>query len=686
MTAVNRRRFLQITGGATAATSLPMLTASIARAAAVSPNRRTGTIKDIEHVVILMQENRSFDHYFGTLKGVRGFGDPRPAKLPDGKAVWRQADAAGHEVLPWHPDGVPDLGLKFLDGLDHSWNGGHQAWNHGKYDQWIPAKGPGTMAYFERRDIAFHFALADAFTICDAYHCSLMTSTDPNRYYLWTGFTGNDGKAGGPVLNNAEAGYDWTTYPERLQAAGVSWKIYQDVGNGLDAEGSWGWTDDAFIGNYGDTSVLYFHQYQNAKPGDPLYDNARTGTNARAGQGYFDVLAQDVKNGTLPQVSWITAPEAFSEHPNWPVNYGAWYLAQVLDVLTSDPELWAKTALFITYDENDGFFDHVVPPFAPGGPVGGASTADAATEYFPGGGGFSAGSYGLGQRVPMFVVSPWSKGGWVNSQTFDHTSVIQFLERRFGVREPNISPWRRAVCGDLTSAFDFGKRETAVPALPSTGSYVPPDHARHASYPLTPPAGGAMPKQEPGRRPARALPYDLAADGRLAGGALTVAFASRGRAGANFLVTSFTDLAGPWSYTVGAGEHLAGTWKLGGAYDYEVRSANGFLREFKGGSAAAGPEAVATHDGESCALTLVLTNAGDAAVTLTVTDAYHGDRKSTHRLRSGQHVTHAVLAQASGGWYDVTVTSDRDPAFVRRFAGHVENGRPSVSDPAISTG
>ncbi|MEY9926980.1 phospholipase C [Catenulispora sp. GP43] len=153
MSAVNRRRFLQITGGTAAATSMPMLTASIARAAAVQPARRTGTIKDIEHVVILMQENRSFDHYFGTLRGVRGFGDPRPARLPNGKAVWHQADGSGTEILPWRPAGVPDLGLKFLDGLDHSWNGGHQAWNHGNYDQWIPAKGPGTMAHFEREDI-----------------------------------------------------------------------------------------------------------------------------------------------------------------------------------------------------------------------------------------------------------------------------------------------------------------------------------------------------------------------------------------------------------------------------------------------------------------------------------------------------------------------------------------------------
>jgi phospholipase C len=182
----------------------------------------------------------------------------------------------------------------------------------------------------------------------------MLGPTDPNRYYLWTGWEGNDGKGGGPVIANDELGYDWTTYPERLEKAGISWKIYQDIGDGLDAAGSWGWIQDAYRGNYGDNSLLYFKQYQNAKPGDPLYDKARTGTDAKKGEGFFDQLKADVKAGKLPQVSWVVAPEAFTEHPNWPANYGAWYIAQVLDALTSVPEVWAKTALFVTFDENDG--------------------------------------------------------------------------------------------------------------------------------------------------------------------------------------------------------------------------------------------------------------------------------------------------------------------------------------------
>lgn len=297
-------------------TAMSLLSASIARAAEIPANRRTGSLRDIEHIVVLMQENRSFDHYFGTLRGVRGFGDPRPVRLPSGKPVWHQSDGS-KEVLPFRPE-VNDLGLQFLQDLPHGWGDGHVAFNDGAYDKWVPSKSATTMAYLTREDIPFHYALADTFTICDAYHCSFIGSTDPNRYYLWSGYTGNDGKGGGPVLDNAEAGYGWTTYPERLEQAGVSWKIYQDIGDGLDAKGGWGWIDDAYRGNYGDNSLLYFNQYRDAKPGDPLYDKARTGTDAKNGDGFFDVLRADVKAGKLPQISWIAAPEAFSEHPNWP--------------------------------------------------------------------------------------------------------------------------------------------------------------------------------------------------------------------------------------------------------------------------------------------------------------------------------------------------------------------------------
>jgi phospholipase C len=686
MSSLNRRRFLQLAGGTAAATAL---SSSIARAAAIPANRATGSLRDVEHIVVLMQENRSFDHYFGTLRGVRGFGDPHPVTLPSGKAVWYQNDGGangGKDVLPFHPD-APDLGLQFLEDLPHDWDSTHGALNQGRYDRWVPTKSTTSMAHLTRDDIPFHYALADAFTVCDAYHCSLLGPTDPNRYYMWTGYCGNDGQGGGPVITNAEAGYAWTTYPERLEAAGVSWKIYQDVGTGLDASGSWGWTSDAYIGNYGDNSLLYFDQYRNARPGDPLYDKARTGTNVRAGDGLFDILRADVTAGRLPQVSWIVAPEAFTEHPNWPVNYGAWYLSQVLDALTADPEVWSRTALLITYDENDGFFDHVVPPFAPESAAQGASTADTSLELYTGADGV-AGSYGLGPRVPMLVVSPWSTGGYVCSQTFDHTSIIQFIERRFGVHEPNISPWRRAVCGDLTAAFDFRRHDAAAPCLPSTAAYVPRDAERHPDYVPTPPADPALPRQEPGTRPARPLPYDLAVDGGVdAQGALTLDFASHGGVGAQFLVTSTSRTDGPWTFTVEGDRRLSHAWtapaNATGPYDFTVHGPAGFLRQFRGDAGHLGVEVTARHERASGHLRLTLTNNAATALRVVLVDAYGAEHPATLQLRPGAKVEHRIDTGRTLGWYDISVLTEQQPSALRRLAGHVETGKATTSDPAI---
>jgi phospholipase C len=679
MTDVGRRRFLQLAGSTAAFSLLP----SIARAAAIPASRRTGSLADVEHIVVLMQENRSFDHYYGTLRGVRGFADPRPVTLPSGKPVWYQSGGAA-DVLPFHPT-AKNLGLRFLEDLPHDWNSGHAAFNAGRYDGWVPAKGTTTMAYLTRDDIPFHYALADAFTVCDAYHCSLMGPTDPNRYYMWTGYTGNDGAGGGPVIANDELGYSWRTYPERLDQAGVSWKIYQDAGTGLDANGSWGWTGDAFIGNYGDNSLLYFDAYRSASPGSPLYDKARTGTNVTAGDGYFDIFKADVAANPLPKVSWIVAPEAFTEHPNWPVNFGAWYIAQVLDALTANPQVWSKTALLINYDENDGFFDHLVPPFPPSSAAQGASSVDVTGELYqpPAGNGNVPGPYGLGQRVPMIVVSPWSTGGYVCSQTFDHTSVIQLIEARFGVHEPNISAWRRAVCGDLTAAFDFSQARAIVPGLPDTSGYLPRDHNRHPDYVPKPPTDPALPGQEAGLRPARALPYNLAADGRLAAGdTFHIDFASIGAAGAGFLVTSPSVAGGPWTFTARGGTSLGYDWAVAGRYDFAVHGPNGLYRAFAGNTTP-GAEVTAREDARTGDLRVTLRNAGTTSVRLTVTDAYGVRPTATYDLDAGAQVVHTASTDATHGWYDLVVLNARDATYQRRLAGHVETGRPSASDPFL---
>lgn len=702
MKQLTRRDFLRMTmqaGGAIG--SLGAIPAGLRNALALPANNRTGSLEDVEHIVVLMQENRSFDHYFGTLRGVRGFGDTRAVTMRNGKPVWYQplAGDLGY-VLPFHPT-APDMGLQFLQDLPHDWSTTHTAWNGGRYDQWVPAKGTTTMAYMTRDDIPYHYALADAFTICDAYHSSTMTQTDPNRYYMWTGYVGNDGTGGGPVIDNSELGYSWSTYPEVLETAGVSWKIYQDIGTGLDSAGSWGWTSaNAYIGNYGDNSLLYFDQYRNAAAGSPLYQKARTGTNANAGDGYFDILKKDVANGTLPQVSWIVAPEAFSEHPNWPANYGAWYIDQVLQVLTSNPDVWSKTVLLVNYDENDGFFDHIVAPTPPADNAHGASNVDLTNELFAGNATYAAGPYGLGPRVPMVVISPWSKGGYVCSEVFDHTSVIRFIEARFGrggnLASPNISPWRRAVCGDLTSAFDFRTPNERPVSLPSTTAYAPPDKARHADYVPVPPVDQALPKQEAGVRRARAVPYEMAVHVLGAGtssSTVRLQLTNSGELGVVFQIYSAGSFDAPHTYTLHRRSQMDADLPVdvNGDYDLTVYGPNGFIRRFAGaltqGSAFTGrgkarPSVIEQCDGFGGNLRVTLRNDGSEPCTFTLTDRYT-KRVTTRQVRGSDAQTIQIDLHETHGWYDLDVAVDCDKTFARRLGGHVETGRESFSDPAL---
>jgi phospholipase C len=168
-------------------------------------------------------------------------------------------------------------------------------------------------------------------------------------------------------------------------------------------------------------------------------------------------------------------------------------------------------------------------------------------------------------------------------------------------------------------------------------------------------------------------------------GTLTLTFASGPKAGAAFLVTSGNRPDGPWSYTTEAGKSVTDTWEPArsqGAYDLTVHGPNGFLRVFEGPGGAAGAEVTARHADDHVVLTL--TNRGSRPARLKVTCGY-GGRTRTFTLRAGATVRHTVGLAASRRWYDLTVTCDAEPAFVRRFAGHVENGRPGVSDPAVTT-
>jgi phospholipase C len=688
--ATDRRTFLQMLGAGAGAAALPD---SIARALAIPARTRTGTIADVEHIVILMQENRSFDHYFGTMKGVRGFGDPRAVKLDSGKSVFHQPNGAT-DLLPFRAD-VASVGSTFVEDLAHNWSDTHQAWNHGKYDQWVPAKGTTTMSHMNRGDIPFHYALADAFTICDAYHCSLFGPTDPNRYHMWTGWVGNDGKGGGPVLNNAEAGYGWSTYPEKLQKAGITWKIYQDAGLGLDGPNYYGYTSDPYIGNYGDNSLLYFHQYQNAKPGNPLYDRARTGTDITASGTLFDTFINDIKTNNLPQVSWIVAPEAYCEHPNWTPNFGAWYTAQILDALTANPAVWSKTAFFLTYDENDGLFDHMVPPTPPESRAQGISTVDASLELFAGNADFEAGPIGLGVRVPMVVISPWSKGGFVCSEVFDHTSLIRFMEQRFagtpGVTEPNITPWRRAVSGDLTAAFNFASPNAKLVPLPSTSAYKPKDDQRHPDFKPVPPTAQSVPKQEPGIRFARPVPYELHVQDVIdfVHGTFALTFNNTGKAAAVFQVRSGNIATGPWTYTVSPNKTVSDSWNLKAdtltAYDMSVYGPNGFFRAFKGslaGTAHTKLRVAPIYETASESISVKITNEGTMTAEIVVTNVYSGEKVSA-ALLPGKSFTERWNQKATYGWYDLAIHVTGDAGFLHHLAGHIETGKDSATDPAI---
>jgi phospholipase C len=407
-------------------------------------------------------------------------------------------------------------------------------------------------------------------------------------------------------------------------------------------------------------------------------------------------------------VSWLLPPAAFSEHPKYTPAYGAEYTSQILDALTSNPEVWSKTVLFIMYDENDGFFDHLVPPQPPTTATQGKSTVSVEGEIHNvvnpyRGGSYTADGlpYGLGPRVPMTVVSPWTKGGFVCSQVFDHTSVIRFIEERFGVHEPNITAWRRAVCGDLVSAFDFRTPDATMPALPDTSNYISMANNQCTANPAptVPATPGPIDPQEAGVRFARALPYELHVNGHAnaANNTLEITFANTGHQGAHFYVYATNRSDGPWRYTVEAGKSLADSWDLtatNGVYTFEVHGPNGFVRRFAGtlaapssqpGNHAGGtpaPEVTAHYDVANGNLFLRFANTGGGVARLTVADNAYGARERSVLVPAGARIEEAWILASSHHWYDLSVTSNDDATFQRRFAGHIETGRPSISDPA----
>jgi phospholipase C len=489
---VTRRQLMQSAGGMVLGSfALPSNLRKIienAPSSLVSTSRTAASISDIKHIVVLMQENRSFDHYFGAMPGVRGFNDP---SVP--RSLFYQYDAQNPDnyLLPFHADTLTTSAQQ-LPSNSHSWGPQHDSWDNGKMDAFVTAHlaadgvaGQYTMAYFKREDIPFHWALADAFTILDGYHCSVLGPTWPNRLYLMTGQIDPAGVAGGPIWGNyvPDSGYLWETYPEMLTKAGVPWKVYQDVDN------------------YGFNVLEYCTSFQDAPVNSTLYQSAMKFY--QPGQFEYDAI-----HDNLPTISWLLPPSYQSEHPDFLPAYGADYIKSKVDAIAANPDVWAKTVFIINYDENDGYFDHVNPPTAPAGTPGEYITASATDEKD------APGPIGLGFRVPCIIVSPWTVGGFVCHDTFDHTSVIQLMERVTGVVNNNITAWRRQTVGDLTSALGLYPSYRR-PRLPDTVKDLVRAERETVEFQL-PPIPGAnqtFPVQGPGVRRVRQAAVGAAVEG-----------------------------------------------------------------------------------------------------------------------------------------------------------------------------
>lgn len=716
MTNPNRRDFVRAAGLGATASLLPGL---VARAAAIAPRQRYGSIEDVEHIVIFMQENRSFDHYLGMLNGVRGFGDSRPLRLAGDRTVWAQPSLEHPDgfVLPFHGDSKISRSFK-VDGSGQSHQENIGIYHHGRFDRWgLSGELHKRMLHYTAGDLPFYYALADAFTVCDAYHCSTLTQTYPNRLHAFTGCNGGGTVGGDPQMTNygedetpsadmaqdkplRPDAYRWTTYAERLQAAGVSWKVYQEHDN------------------FGDNLLSVFPAFRPCAPDSALYARGRAWVSEHRdgpdrtrsdGEQLVAAFRRDVAAGTLPKVSWIVTAADLSEHPQAEPSRGEHVCAALIAVLVDHPEMFAKTVFIVNYDEAGGFYDHMPPPVPPVAGYRGASTVSLAGETkdygdhpaeddlrHPG-----QHPIGLGIRTPTIIVSPWSRGGFVCSELFDHTSTLRFIERRFGVREPNISAWRRSVCGDLTSAFDFTRRngDTAALTFPATDDFR--DRiARSAAGRLNAiPAAQAPTRQMTGQRPQRALPYRLEITGELTPAhRLQITFVNSGAVGATFTVHDNLDIEEPWNFTVGAGDRLShDAWHHPGSIpsriDVTVRGPNGLLHRYATALAEpAGPadaDVVLGGDPGDAVVTLTLVNRGATPLAfqtlLAEPYATPGARLRQIVVPPHQSVTDRWSVARSDHWYDLTVTTPRDPHFLRRFAGKLDDGGAGRTDPAIGT-
>jgi phospholipase C len=839
----SRRDFLKkatlLTGAAGIFSVLP---SSIQKAMAIDAAPGS-TYMDAEHVVFLMQENRSFDHCFGTLKGVRGFNDPRAIRLANENPVWLQSNAEGKTYAPFRLN-LKDTNATWMNSLPHSWDNQVDARNGGKHDKWLDSKKSGnkafaqmplTMGYYNREDLPFYYALADAFTVCDQHFCSALAGTSPNRLFFLSGTVRQEQNE----LSRAHVWNDeidhkdlhWTTFPERLEELGISWKTYQNqlsIPVGFEGE------EDDWLSNFTDNDLEFFKQFNvrlhpqhldfmdkyavklqeeikllqsksalnisdkvvivdlkkkeeqlrkvradqqvwNRNKLDQLteyeksihqkafvtnvndsdyhelversYDDNGVQRTMKVPKG--DVLHQfraDVEGGKLPAVSWLVPPCNFSDHPGAPW-YGAWYISEVMDILTKNEEVWKKTIFVLTYDENDGYFDHV-PPFLPphmdktesGKTSPGMDTrvehVSMAQEMAGPMKEKRESALGLGFRVPMVVVSPWTKGGWVNSEVFDHTSNLQFLEHLLSAKtgkkvvQPQISDWRRTVTGDLTSVFRTADQALAqYPKPVAKDAFIqsiysakfkelPSDFHEFSEQEITQArtqtiSSGLLPEQEKGIKPSSALPYQLyvSAHYDAVTKGVKMSFESRDQvfgtktAGAPFNLyfpgkTAVKNQDGvlKWdnmhsrNYAVRANDLVTDQLPLDifddQKYHLQAYGPNGFFREFKGNAGDPGIQIKCEYQQDrinvknlSGNIELKLYNlAADKTHNVTITDHAYGAKIKTIELTGKGKVIILDLA-SNYGWYDFSLRVKGNTNYEQRFAGRVETGKASFTDP-----
>lgn len=396
----SRRRFLERAGAGVAVLGGTLWTTGCGRRVS---SGREGT--RIRHVIVSMQENRSFDHYYGFAPQVQaaGFG-PDPG--------YTQPDGAGRTHLPFH--------LEALTSSDppHHWNPVHRQYNDGKMDGFFTTAqhdngdGNQAMPYYTAREIPFYYSLFENSGLCANYFCSLLGPTLPNRFYLMSGTSGG-------ITTNEQRGYGvfdsdgWPMILDLLDAAGVTWKTYT-IG-----------FDDVVTGDSNNVAVFWSRW---------AHDPRTLGTK----QDYLDDLARD----RLPQVSWILTSnlEGLDEHPAADVTRGMARQEEMITALRGS-SAWQHSAFLLGYDEHGGFFDHVSPP-----------QVDA---------------YGLGVRVPLWVISPYARQGVITSRKpADHVSTLKFIERTFDL--PTLASQNHRFDRATPIGVDF--EANGAPAPPRDGN------------------------------------------------------------------------------------------------------------------------------------------------------------------------------------------------------------------------